>query len=168
MTVIGLLQILLGTVVPRTFNYYTVYLLGLLLGRNGYEPTLNFLRSKKTLVLSFVWIALIVVVFLTKNAYLKSFSSVVGIIAILNLSLSVTEALKPNKFFSQSVTVLSYASFCAYLFHREIIWGMFHIYRPEGFWPIFLEVLIIAVPLSFICAYHIQKIYDAALLKLNM
>lgn len=168
MTVIGLLQIVLGTVVPRTFNYYTVYLLGLLLGRNGYEPTLNFLHSKKTLLLSFAWIALTVVVYITKNVYLKSFSSVVGIIAILNLSLLVADALKTKKIFSHSVTVLSYASFCAYLFHREIIWAMFRLYKPEGFWPVFLEVLIIAVPLSFLCAYYIQKIYDASLRKLNL
>lgn len=168
MTVIGLLQIVLGTVVPRTFNYYTIYLLGLLLGRNAYEPTLNLLYSKKTLVISFAWIVLIVVVFLTKNVYLKSFSSVVGIVAILNLSLLVADALKSNNFFSQSVTVLSYASFCAYLFHREIISVMFRVYKPEGFWPVFLEVLIIAVPLSFLCAYYIQRIYDALLRKLKL
>lgn len=160
MTVIGTIQIVLGTVVPRTFNYYTVFLVGLLLGRNGYESTLRFLKSKKTLIISFTWIALMAVVFLTKNVYLKSFSSVVGIISILNISMLVAESFKTNEFFIRFVSFMSYASFCAYLFHREIIWAMFYIYKPEGFVPIFLEVLIVAVPLSFICAYYIQKLYD--------
>lgn len=160
MTLIGLVQIVLGTVVPRTFNYYTVYLIGLLLGRNGYEPALTFLKSKKTIIISCAWVAMIAVVLLTKNAYLKSFSSVVGIIAILNFSLLLAEFWKTNKIFTQTVTILSYASFCAYLFHREIIWAMFRIYKPDGFVPIFFVVLFVAVPLSFICAYFIQKLYD--------
>lgn len=37
---------------------------------------------------------------------------------------------------------------------------MFHLYKPQGALPIFLEVLIVAVPLSFLCAYYIQKVYD--------
>jgi len=160
MTVVGLIQIIFGTVVPRTFNYFTVYLIGLLLGRNYYESTMRFLRSKKTLIISLIWIVLVVVVFFTKNDYLKSFSSVVGIIALLNLSLIATEKLSANSFLAKAITTLSYASFCAYLFHREIIWVMFHLYKPKGALPIFLEVLIVAVPLSFLCAYYIQKVYD--------
>ncbi len=160
MTVVGLIQIIFGTVVPRTFNYFTVYLIGLLLGRNYYEPTMRFLRSKKTLIISLIWIVLVVLVFFTKNDYLKSFSSVVGIIALLNLSLIATEKLSANSFLAKAITTLSYASFCAYLFHREIIWVMFHLYKPKDVLPIFLEVLIVGVPLSFLCAYYIQKVYD--------
>lgn len=168
MTAIGFLQIVLGTIVPRTFNYFTVYLLGLILGRNYYEPTLNYLKSKKTFLISLIWIILIAVVFITKNAYLKSFSSIVGIVSILNMSLLMAERFKTNVLFTELVTKLSYASFCAYLFHREIIWVMFRIYKPKGFWPVFLEVLIIAVPLSFLCAYYIQKIYDISLQQLKL
>ena len=167
MTVVGSLQIVFGTVVPRTFNYFTVYLLGLLLGRNYYEPTMRFLRSKKTLIISLVWMGLVVVVLFTKNAYLKSFSSVVGIIALLNLSLLIAEKFHANQFLTKSITTLSYASFCAYLFHREIIWAMFHVYKPHGSWQIFLEVLIVAVPMSFLCAYYIQKVYDWIIGKLT-
>lgn len=167
MTVVGSLQIVFGTVVPRTFNYFTVYLLGLLLGRNYYEATMRFLRSKKTLIISLVWMGLVVVVLFTKNAYLKSFSSVVGIIALLNLSLLIAEKFHANQFLTKSITTLSYASFCAYLFHREIIWAMFHVYKPHGSWQIFLEVLIVAVPMSFLCAYYIQKVYDWIIGKLT-
>lgn len=168
MAVIGLVQIVFGTVVPRTFNYYTVYLLGLVLGNNYFQSTFLFLKSKKACLISLCWIILIVVVFLTKNPYLKSFSSVVGIVGILNLSLMVAKKFGTINFFSEVVSKLSYASFCAYLFHREIISVMFRVYKPEGFWPIFLEVLIIGVPLSFFLAYYIQKVYDAALRKLNL
>lgn len=167
MTIVGLIQIVFGTVVPRTFNYYTVYLLGLLLGRNYYEPTMSFLHSKKTLIVSLVWMALVVVVFLTKNVYLKSFSSVVGIIALLNLSLLIAEKLHTSRFFTKSITVLSYASFCAYLFHREVIWALFKIYKPAGSLPVFLEVLLIGVPLSFFCAFYIQTLYDRVLNRLD-
>ena len=168
MSIIGLLQICLGTVVPRTFNYYTVYLIGLFLGRNYYEPTIHFMRSKKTLLLSMAWLLLLAVVFHTKNNSLKSFSSVVGIIALLNLSLFVADKFNSNQFFAKSVTVLSYASFCAYLFHREIIWVLFKIYKPKGFGPVFIEVLLVAVPLSFFLAYCIQKVYDMAIQKITI
>lgn len=167
MTAIGLLQICLGTVVPRTFNYYTVYLVGLLLGKNFFVPTLAFLRSKKAIVIIFVWIVLVVAVFLTKNDYLKSFSSVIGIISILSLSLLVSDNLHSYRLFTQSVSILSYASFCAYLFHREIIWVLFMLYKPNGFMPLFFEVLIIGVPLSFFCAYYIQKNYDMLVMRIN-
>lgn len=167
MTVIGLLQICLGTVVPRTFNYYTVYLVGLLVGKNFFASTLSFLRSKKAIVISFVWIVLVVAVFFTKNNYLKSFSSVVGIVSILNLSLLVADKLHSHRIFTQSISILSYSSFCAYLFHREIIWVLFKLYKPSGFLPVFLEVLIIGVPLSFIIAYFIQKYYDMLVMRIN-
>lgn len=164
MTVLGLLQICLGTVVPRTFNYFTVYLVGLLLGKNCYASTLSFFHSKKVIAISLAWLVLLVVVFFTKNVYLKSFSAVVGIISILNLSLLVADKLHSHKFFTQSISILSYASFCAYLFHREIIWLLFKLYKPNGFLPIFCYVLFVAVPLSFFCAYLIQKAYDSLLL----
>lgn len=163
MAVIGLLQICLGTIVPRTFNYFTVYLVGLLLGKNYYEQTLVFLRSKEARCISLTWFVLVVVVYLTKNIYLKSFSAVIGIIAILNLSLFGAEKLRSHKFFAQSVSILSYAGFCAYLFHREIIWVLFKLFKPNGFFPLFLEVVLVGVPLSFFCAFFIQKYYDMLL-----
>lgn len=163
MTVVGLVHLFLGTVVSRTFNYYTVYLIGLLLGMNYYEATKSFLQSRKTFLISLVWLMLVVVVYLNKSVYLKSFSSVIGIIAIINVSMIVADRFQTNKSFTKAVAVLSYSSFCAYLFHREVIWALFRIYRPKGFFPVFFEVLFIAVPLSFLCAYCIQRAYDALL-----
>ncbi len=167
MALIGLIEIIFGTVVPRTFNYYTVYMVGLLLGRNYYEQTMKLLRSKKTLLISLVWMILVVVVFLTKNNYLRSVSIIIGIIALLNISLLTAEKLRTGRLFTGSVTALSYASFCAYLFHREVIWVMFHVFKPQGSMPIFLYVLIVGVPLSFFCAYWIQKGYDKLLEKMT-
>ena len=167
MTVLGLLQICLGTVVPRTFNYYTVYLVGLLLGKNFFTSTLALLRSKKAIIISLVWIVLVLAVFFTKNDNLKSFSSVIGIVSILSLSLLVADKLHSHRIFTQSISILSYASFCAYLFHREIIWVLFKLYKPNGFLPIFFDVLIIGVPLSFIIAYFIQKYYDMLVKRID-
>lgn len=168
MTILGLLQITWGKIVPRTFNYYTIYMLGLIFGRNYFGSTMNFLRSFKTLSISLIWIVLIMVVFISKNDILKSISSVIGIIAILNVSLLLADKLKTNHILTKSIAVLSYASFCAYLFHREIIWVLFKLFKPKGFLPVFLEVLCVAVPLSFFCAFYIQKIYDTAIQKLKI
>lgn len=168
MSIIGLLQILLGCVVPRTFNYYTVYLVGGLMGKNFYKNTLSFLQSKKTLVITIVWIVLVGIVFITKNDYIKSFSSVVGIIAILNFCLMIADNIKTNDFLEKSIEVLSYSSFCAYLFHREIIWLLQRLYWPDGFAIRFIYIIIIAVPLSFLCAFYIQKVYDIIVKKINL
>lgn len=131
MALVGLIQLFFLSVVPKTFNYYTVYLIGLVLGSNYYELTLNCLKSKKTLLLSIVWVLLFFMVFITNNDWLKSFSGVLGIVVMLNLSLLISEKMNTNNNFVKVASFLAYASFCAYLFHREVMWLLLRLYRPN-------------------------------------
>ena len=167
MTIVGGIQLAFGSVVPKTFNYYMVYLIGLILGANFKEKTMAFLSSKKTLVVSCMWMILFVRVFKTANPVLKSLTGVLGIIAIINLSIIITPKIREHSFLEKSITFLAYSSFCAYLFHREVIWALLHFRFSDNGWPIFFEVLIIGVPLTFIFAYIVQRIYDNVLHRLK-
>lgn len=161
MAVIGMIQIVFKTVVPKTFNYYTVYMIGLLLGRNAYKATMNFLSSKKTILVSVVWLILYVIVCVTGNNWLRSLSGVVGIVAFINLCILISNVFSTRHYFVNIITTLSYSTFCAYLFHREVIWLLLRIKALERGWPVFLEVLLIGVPLTFMVAYMIQHLYDS-------
>lgn len=167
MTVVGTIQIVFKSVVPKTFNYYSVYLIGLLLGRNFYDSTMQFLSSKKSLMLSGLWVFLLMIVYISNNAWLKSFTGVLGIVALLSLCLIISNVFSRKTWFVTITSTLSYASFCAYLFHREVIWVILHIKTFESGWKIFLEVLLIGVSLSFIIAYIIQHLYDSFIQRLK-
>lgn len=167
MAVVGAIQLIFNSVVPKTFNYYTVYLIGLIVGANYYEKTMFFLSSKKTLLISSLWMILFVIVFVTANAVLKSLTGVLGIIAVMNLSILITNKIRKHSFLEKTITILAYSSFCAYLFHREVIWALLHFKLFEGGWPVFFEVLFIGVPLTFIISYLIQRLYDYVLQRIN-
>lgn len=160
MTIVGVIQLAFRSVVPKTFNYYTVYLIGLILGSNYYEETMKFLSSKKTIVISCIWMILFIIVFKTANSVLKSLTGVIGIIAFMNMSIIIANRMRRYSLLEKTITVLAYSSFCAYLFHREVIWALLHFKFWGSGWAIFWEVLLIGVPLTFIFSYLIQRVYD--------
>ncbi len=160
MCVVGILHLVFKSVVPKTFNYYTVYLIGLLLGRNLDTKLMGFFMSKKTLVITVLWMILMTACYISCNDFVKSLAGVVGIFSIINLSVLISQRIDLNSNTGIIIKLLSYTSFCAYLFHREVIWGLLQILSLNHGWPLFLEVLLVGVPLSFIFAYIMQLSYD--------
>ena len=152
MSVIGCIQILFGTVVPKTFNYFTVYFIGLILGRNLYGQTLLLMKNKGGLCIFAIWILSLITDILTKNVWVESISGVLGIGGMLYMSLYLSDKLAHNKKFVKVTTILSYSSFCAYLFHREVIGAMLRVYNPQEGLPMFIYILLVGVPLSFLFA----------------
>ena len=167
MTLLGLIQIVFKSVVPKTHNYYTVFFAGLLLGHNYYEPTMRFLSAKKTFIVSVIWGILYVIVWITGNNYLKTFTGILGIVAILNLCLIVSYFFVKVKEINSIISTLAYSSFCAYLFHREIIWLLLRVKSLGSGWSLFFEVLLVGVPLTFIIAYVLQHFYDMIVIRIN-
>ena len=160
MSIMGVLQLAFNSVVPKTFNYFTVYFTGLLLGRNWDKKVMKFFMSKKTLVLTALWVILMTACYITCNVFVKSLAGVVGLISIINLSSLVSWKIDSNSIIGRIIELLSYTSFCAYLFHREVIWVLLRLLSLNHGWPLFLEILVVGVPLSFILAYIIQLSYD--------
>lgn len=163
MTVVGIIQLVFKTVVPKTFNYYMVYLVGLIFGRNYYDATMSFLHSKAATFLSIIWIALMIIVYVKGNPWVKSITGVLGIVALISTCLHISSLYRANIWIDKVVSILAYASFCAYLYHREIIWALLRFYSVNSGWPLFLEILLIGVPLTFIVSYIIQRVYDGLL-----
>ena len=166
MAAVGTTQLIFDSVVPKTFNYYFVFLIGLLTGKNYSKTTLSFLSSKKTMVFVLVWLLLFIIVCYTSNNWFKSITGVIGIVVLLNICLLFSEALASKQWFIGVTTVLSYSSFCAYLFHREIIGVLLHLIPIDSGLPTFCLVLLIGVPLTFLFAYLIQHMYDSVLHRL--
>ena len=167
MSVIGCIQILFGTVVPKTFNYFTVYFIGLILGRNLYGQTLLLMKNKGGLCIFAIWILSLITDILTKNVWVESISGVLGIGGMLYMSLYLSDKLAHNKKFVKVTTILSYSSFCAYLFHREVIGAMLRVYNPQEGLPMFIYILLVGVPLSFLFAFFVQKYYDTLIQALS-
>ena len=68
---------------------------------------------------------------------------------------------------SPFILALSYASFGVYLFHRLIFKQAIDLYYPaDGFYQA-LYLFALAVPVSFVVAYALQKAYDAGLTRLT-
>ena len=68
---------------------------------------------------------------------------------------------------SPFILALSYASFGVYLFHRLIFKQAIALYYPaDGFYQA-LYLFGLAVPVSFVVAYAVQKFYDAGLTRLT-
>lgn len=68
---------------------------------------------------------------------------------------------------SPAVLKLSYASFGVYLFHRPVFELARRIYFPADGFDQALYLLLVAVPLSFILAYWVQKNYDTGMARLT-
>lgn len=67
---------------------------------------------------------------------------------------------------SPFILALSYASFGVYLFHRLIFIQAITLYYPtDGFQQV-LYLLALAVPVTFVLAYVVQKLYDTGLARL--
>lgn len=149
MSIMGVLQLAFNSVVPKTFNYFTVYFTGLLLGRNWDKKVMKFFMSKKTLVLTALWIILMTACYISCNVFIKSLAGVVGLISIINLCALLSMKIGTNSIIGKIIKLLSYTSFCTYLFHREVIWVLLRLLSLKHGWPLFLEVLLVGVPFSF-------------------
>lgn len=68
---------------------------------------------------------------------------------------------------SPIILKLSYASFGVYLFHRPIFELARRIYFPTDGFDQALYLLLVAVPLSFIVAYWVQKGYDTGMARIT-
>lgn len=73
---------------------------------------------------------------------------------------SIAEILAKSTFFSKMLCFVSIASMVAYLFHRQFYFVIAKIIGDANGYLSIFTALLIAVPVSFIVSYYIQKLYD--------
>ena len=93
-----------------------------------------------------------------------SFAGILILNIIMALTVIITyflsKTLAPVKN-SKLIRLISYSSFCIYLFHRPFITVLLRIYHPEDPMLKLLYVVVCGFPLVFIAGYFIQKQYDS-------
>ena len=123
---------------------------------------LKLINSKYTLLLLSIYLPLFSYLLMGKgNRILMMCEGYIGIVALLNIYACVGNVLQSNHTFTKVISYLSYASMCAYLFHREVYWMLWARYTPpSNDWYIILYLFFIGVPVTFFLSYYIQRGYD--------
>ena len=162
MAIILVIDATFHSVDPRVYYYYIVYFAGILSAKYWQSGFLKLINSKYTLLLLSIYLPLFGYLLMGKgNRILMMCEGYIGIVALLNICACVGNVLQSNRTFTKVISYLSYASMCAYLFHREVYWMLMALYTPSSNdWYIILYLFFIGVPVTFFLSYYIQRGYD--------
>jgi peptidoglycan/LPS O-acetylase OafA/YrhL len=97
--------------------------------------------------------------------------ALLGIVWMLSGALpvwAVTSWLIRNLGWGNWAGRLSYASFCAYLFHRHIYRILLLIRRPSDDGGTVLYLVLVGVPLAFLVGFYVQSGYDRLVSRLSL
>ncbi len=138
----------------RLILYYPIYIMGLLCHKVKFSDKFSI----KIFLIFMLFAAITICVYTIKpeSIIMQLLSGLASMFLILEMSKLMT-----NKFTKYVFSNISYASMCAYLFHRQyfcIVNGLFDSI-PWGL--IYLFVL----PIFLIGCYFVQKIYDCYIIK---
>ena len=152
-----IIGVLYGQTDIRILIYFPVYVVGLLIGKKITFFTSEVWSGKGMLLSLLVWVASIIICVRCNS--LICFQLLVAMTAIVPLYY-VGVFLNRWEYAGKLLTKISYASMCAYLFHRQF-YGVTRVALGDF---TFVTAYLIIVPLLLIASYTIQKIYDTALL----
>lgn len=166
LSVIAGLNILGLPVDERTYYYFIVFFAGLFLSTHFKQLTNKILQNKWTCLLSGgLYLALLVYVHYTEHRLAMMLTGYIGAFFILNLSLLTEPFVLSNKLMKTIVSVISYASMCAYLFHQEVYTLSLRLWHPTNGATTFAYLFLICLPIVLFCSYVIQRGYDALISK---
>jgi len=142
----------------RLAIYAPYYFLGVFLNKEHFK---HFMNSKIVLIMSTLMLV-IIGIFSKSNGsiYIIHLISTIGAIGILSIGV----LLSKSKFIVKLCVLISYASMCAYLFHRSI-YALFISCDREFVGSFFCPIVMILI--LFMCSFTIQLIYDKLILLVN-
>ena len=166
MGVICGVELVFHSVVPRTFCYYPIYFLGIILAQYDYGRFMKLIQSKSFFLVScLLWLVILALEFFYNDQWLIIVNSGIGIMALLSFYMQIGKVVSEKKKIRivSIIELLSYSSMCMYLFHREVQCLLLWVYRPESSITMMLYLgllgLLITIPLS----YFIQMLYDKSI-----
>lgn len=168
MGVIVVIQLIFHSVDKRTFVYTPIYFAGIIIGQYGYRRFFSFITTPKYIIISmllFVSILIAQVLKMKSNLMLMWVNSIIGMVALMSFYVYIGEKWKDNKRFLSTLSKLSYATFCIYLFHREIFECLIILWKPSSQYLMipYLGILGLVIVIPF--AYYIQNVYDRIIKK---
>lgn len=161
MCIIMGIQLIFHSVDPRTFFYTPIYFVGIILGQYGYRRFFSFIMTPRNIImLLLLFAAILVAQVFTRSLLLMWVNSIIGMVALMSFYVYLGEKWKDNQHLVSALSILSYATFCIYLFHREVFECLLLLWKPSSQFLVVPYLgfvgLIIVIPL----AYYIQKGYD--------
>lgn len=166
MGVLAAVDFAFDSVVPRTYWYYLVYFVGIIVGQYWGENFLVFLK-RYWIVFLLVFILLAILTLATRSNALKYVNSGVGLFALLSLYLRIGDFCENHVTLKKLILWISYASMCMYLFHRSVFEVMLMINHPTSPMKVCLYLGIGGVILTILIAYFIQWSYDWVLARIQ-
>lgn len=145
----------------RFFYYFPCFALGLVL------PSQTFERYKKSWRLTSVALSFFLLLAFALDRGESSgiaYCILIAIVSVLGMAVItfVSNMLSKNVR-GGGILFVSYVSMAAYMFHRQILYMIYHIYWPEdGVWRL-LYLLFVCLPIIVLVSYIIQKVYDKLL-----
>ncbi len=168
MAVVAIVHLVFHSVEPRTFFYFPFFFLGILIAQYGNGIFLVATKSPKYVFpILVLFVVIWIVQVLSNNPILKWSNSVLGMVSLLFLYMYIGEKLKSREKLLKMISLLSYASLCIYLFHREVDETLLLLWQPNNTYVSFLYVGIFGLMITSVLAYWIQKGYDIILQKMR-
>ena len=169
MGIIAGVQLVFHSVDPRTFFYAPVYFLGIIVGQYYYGKLSAFATTPKNILLMLtVFVGMLIVQYVTGYNQLLYVNAFIGMVALMSLYLYLGEKWKNNRRLVAGVSWFSYATFCIYLFHREVYEGLLMLWTPTHQYQMIPYLGILGLAIVIPLAYYIQKGYDSIIKKLNL
>lgn len=171
MAVIVCIHFLFHSVDSRTFVYTPIYFAGIIIGQYGYRKFFSFITTPKHILMMFVLFVAILFIQIFKfksNLLLMWVNSIIGMFALMSFYVYLGEKKKNNKRLVSMISMLSYATFCIYLFHREVFEGLIMLWKPSSQYQMIPYLAFLGLAIVIPLAYYIQKGYDGIIKKLNL
>lgn len=162
---IGVIDYLFHSVDARIYYYYIVYFIGILCAQYASDKQKDIFSSNVMFTIIFmIYLAVFIMLYAnTGGRLIMMAEGYLGIFVILSTCNRIGRRAENLNAFKTVISFLSYASMCAYLFHREVYWGLLTVYRPQTNWGTVSYLFFIGVPIVFYLSYYIQKYYDKAI-----
>lgn len=169
MGIVAGIQLVFHVVDKRTFYYAPVYFMGIIIGQYYYEKFFSIISNPKhVVVMMLLFLSILIVQINCHRTLLLWGNTYIGMIALMSLYVYLGEKWKGNQCLVSTALKLSYASFCIYLFHREVFAGLLMIWRPEYQYLTIPYLGILGLAIVIPLAYYIQKGYDGIIKRLTL
>lgn len=169
MGVIVCIQLVFHSVDVRTFVYTPIYFAGIIVGQYGYRKFLLFITTPKYIIMLMVLFVTILIVEVFKSSTLLMWvNSMIGMLALMSFYVYLGKKWKDREYLVSKLSMLSYATFCIYLFHREIFEGLLMLWKPSSQYQMVPYLGFLGLAIVIPLAYYIQKGYDGILKKMNL
>lgn len=148
----------------RILMYFPAFAAGIIIARN---QLLHYMLNKYRWLLALLLMPAFWLFTTGKDNTLYGIAALIPSIVVGSLAFLVYAEQYLGNRYNAIIAVISYASFCMYLFHRIVYKYLVMLYFPQELLLQIAYLLIFGVGISFIISYMIQKYYDDSIVRLG-